>query len=410
MRIAYQYKLRPSASQKELLDRWLEMLRCQYNWLLAERFDWYEQNRSPVNACPLVCHLPELKEQPNYYNQKRSLVALKQNRPWYKDIHSQVLQDMVKRVHLTFERFLKGDSSGKRSGRPRFKGKGRYRSLTFPQASLTWIEGKYINLPKIGPVKVIWHRPIPDGFTVKTATVSQKADGWYLTLSLEDTSVPIASPDTPTVETTIGIDMGLSSFLVTDSGKDVPIPQHYRKAEKKLKRLQRSLSRKKKGSNRRKKAVKRVAKTHLKVFRQRKDFHYKTAHKLLSQRKHIAHENLNIKGIAKSSFAKSTLDAGWGTFLQILSVKAANAGLTTIAVNPSGTTQNCSGCGTKVPKTIQDRWHSCHVCGLELSRDHNAAINIKHSAVGHPVEYKKAQDTPDGIPGVTEKPALYASA
>ncbi|MEN9232081.1 MAG: transposase, partial [Thermostichus sp. DG02_5_bins_236] len=114
----------------------------------------------------------------------------------------------------------------------------------------------------------------------------------------------------------------------------------------------------------------------------------------LSQRKHIVHENLNVKGIAKSRFAKSTHDAGWGTFLQILLVKAANAGLTTIAVNPSGTTQNCSRCGTKVPKTIQDCWHSCHVCGLELSRDHNAAINIKHSAVGHPVEYKKAQDTP----------------
>ncbi|WP_448534433.1 helix-turn-helix domain-containing protein [Parathermosynechococcus lividus] len=86
MRIAYQYKPISIASQKELLERWVEMLRCQYNWFLAERFNWYEQNRSPVNACPLICHLPELKEQPNYYNQKRSLVALKQNRPWYKDI------------------------------------------------------------------------------------------------------------------------------------------------------------------------------------------------------------------------------------------------------------------------------------------------------------------------------------
>ncbi|MFM7447327.1 MAG: zinc ribbon domain-containing protein, partial [Leptolyngbyaceae cyanobacterium] len=91
-----------------------------------------------------------------------------------------------------------------------------------------------------------------------------------------------------------------------------------------------------------------------------------------------------------------------------LSVKAANAGLMTIAVNPNGTTQDCSGCGQKVPKEIQDRWHSCHHCGLELDRDHNAAINIKYRAVGHSV--LKAQETPDGIPGVTEKPALYANA
>ncbi len=92
--------------------------------------------------------------------------------------------------------------------------------------------------------------------------------------------------------------MGLKAFLVDDSGEEIAIPQHYRKAEKHLKRLQRLLSRKKKGSNRRKEAIKRIAKAHLKVANQRKDFHYKTAKKLLSQGKHVAHEKLNIKGIA----------------------------------------------------------------------------------------------------------------
>jgi len=122
--------------------------------------------------------------------------------------------------------------------------------------------------------------------------------------------------------------------------------------------------------------------------------------------KNIGHEALNIKGIARTRMAKSTHDAGWGQFLKILSVKAERAGLMAIAVNPNGTTQNCSACGQKVPKTIQERWHSCPNCGCELDRDHNAAINIKHRAVGHPV--LKAQETPDGMPGVTEKPALYA--
>jgi putative transposase len=178
----------------------------------------------------------------------------------YGEIHSQVLQDCVERVKKTFDRWFKGDSKGKRSGKPRFKGQGRYRSFTFPQMQQDCIDGKFIKLPKIGKVKLILHRPIPDGFKIKTATMTQKADGWYVTFSLEDSAVPELSPGTPTLDSAIGIDVGLKSFLVTDSGEEVPIPQPYRKAEKRLKRLQRSLSRKKKGSNRRKKAVKRVAK------------------------------------------------------------------------------------------------------------------------------------------------------
>ena len=189
------------------------------------------------------------------------------------------------------------------------------------------IDGKFIKLPKIGKVKVILHRALPDGFKIKTATITRKADGWYVTLSLEDSSVPELSPELPTLKNTIGIDMGLKSFLVMDDGKDEPIPQYYRKAQEKLGRLQRSLSRKKKGSRRRKKAVRRVAKAHQKVANQRQDFHYKTAKKLLNKGKHIGHEALNIKGIARTRMAKSTNDAGWGQFLQILSVKAANAGL-----------------------------------------------------------------------------------
>jgi len=387
---------------------WLNLLRWQYNYRLGERFNWYEQNRCDIHACPLICHLPELKDHPDFYSQKRDLVNSKALFPQYKTIHSQVLQDCIARVKKTFDRWMKGDCNGKRSGKPRFKGMNRYHSFTFPQMKQDCIEGKLIKLPMIGKVKLIQHRSLPDGFKIKTATVTRKVDGWYVTLSVEDASVPEITPDLPVMENTIGIDVGLKSFLVDDSGNEVEIPQCYRKSEVKLKKLQRSLSRKQKGSNRRKKAVKRVAQTHLKVARQRKDFHYKTARKLVSQGKHVAHEKLNIKGLAKSRLAKSVNDAGWGQFLSILGVKAERAGLLAIAVNPNGTSQDCSGCGTKVPKKIQDRWHSCPDCGCSLDRDHNAAINIKHRAVGHSV--LKAQVTSEAIAGVTEKPTLYASA
>jgi putative transposase len=405
MRTSYQYRLRLTQQQQATVDNWLELCRRQYNYRLAERFNWWEQNRCDVNACPLICYLPELNDRPNFYSQKRDLVNSKKLFSEYKDLPSHTLQDVIARVEKTFDRWLSGDSNGKRSGKPRFKGQGRYRSLGFPDPiKPEHIDGRFIQLPKIGKLKLILHRPLPDGFKIKTATISKKSDGYYITLSLQDSSVPELSPELPTLNNTIGIDMGLKAFLVTDAGEEVEIPQHYRKAEKRLKRIQRSLSRKKKGSNRRKKAIKQVAKAHLKIANQRKDFHYKTAKKLLDKGKNVGHEALNIKGIARTRMAKSTHDAGWGTFLQILSIKAERAGLMAIAVNPNGTTQICSRCGQKVIKEIKDRWHSCPHCGLELDRDHNAAINIKYRAVGLPV--LKAQVTPDAIAGVTEKPAL----
>jgi putative transposase len=110
--------------------------------------------------------------------------------------------------------------------------------------------GQFIHLPKIGAVRIIQHRPLPDGFVIKTATITRKADGWYVTLSLQDSSVPEFAPESATLENTTGIDMGLDSFLVTDAGESVPVPQYYRRAQKRLKRLQRAVSRKKKGSNR----------------------------------------------------------------------------------------------------------------------------------------------------------------
>lgn len=383
MRVAYQYRLRPTTQQTMELDRWLSMLCAQYNYLLADRFDWYEQNRCPINACPLICHLPELRDNPDYFSQKKTLPQLKVSHPWYAEIYSQVLQDVVKRVKTTFDRFLKGDGNGRRSGRPRFKQRSRYRTFTYPQMKAGCLQGNLINLPMFGKVKVVLHRPLPDGFKIKTASVTKKADGYYITLSLEDNAVPEIKPDI-NPDLMIGIDVGLKEFLTTSNGLVVPIPRHYRKAQKRLRVIQKRVSRRKKGGNRRLKAVKQLGKQHKKVADKRKDFHFKVAKKLLSTYDVIAHEDLNVKGLARTRLAKSVLDASWSSFLSILTTKAANAGLLVIGVNPNGTTQDCSQCGVKVPKKLHERWHSC-ACGCELDRDLNAAINIKRKAEGHPV-------------------------
>jgi putative transposase len=393
MKISYQYKIRPNKEQVKKIDKTLEMLRHQYNYLLAQRFDWYEQNRCPIDRCPLICYLPELKEQPNYYSQKASLVQLKINRPWYRSIHSQVLQEVPKKVELAFARCLKGDVNGKKSGRPRFKGKGQYKTFTYSQfKSQTLVRAacrrqdsltlRYhfvnnrITLSKIGDIKAIVHRLIPDGFDIKTVSLTRKADGYYVTLSLDDKTVPIIKPDFNT-DKIVGIDVGLIDFYVASDNTRIVAPKHFRKSERKLKSAQRRVSRRKKGSNRRKKAITKLAKQHKKVADTRKDFHFKTANNLLKKYDVIAVEKLNIKGLAKSRLAKSVNDAGWGQFLSILSNKAENAGLKVIAVNPNGTSQECSSCGQKVKKLLSQRMHNCPNCNISLCRDLNASLIIK---------------------------------
>ncbi|PSB53748.1 transposase [filamentous cyanobacterium Phorm 6] len=403
MRTSYQYRLRPTKLQATEIDRWLSLLCAQYNYLLADRFNWYEQNRSPINACPLVCHLPELRENPDYYSQKKTLPQLKKTHPWYAGVYSQVLQDVVKRVKVTFDRFLKGDSNGKRSGRPRFKPRSRYRTFTYPQVKDGCLQNNLINLPMFGKVKVILHRSIPDGFKIKTVSVTKKADGYYATLSLEDSTVPEIKPDF-NPQKIAGIDMGLKDFLTTSEGETVAIPQHYRKAQKRLRTIQKRVSRRKKGSSRRHKAVKQLGKCHKKVADKRKDFHFKTANNLLKKYEVVAVEDLNVKGLARTRLAKSVLDAGWSSFLSILINKAVNAGLLVIPVSAYNSSQDCSNCGEKVPKKLHERWHDCPNCGCSLDRDHNAAIVIKNRAVGHPVF--KAQLMSEAIAGVAEKPTL----
>lgn len=399
------------------------MLRHQYNWMLADRFDWWEMNRCAVNSCPLVSSITEPREQPEYYGQKRSLVTLKQDRPWYKEIHSQVLQDMVKRVKLAFDRYLKGDCNGKRSGRPRFKNANRYRSFTYPQASIDWIDGNRIELPKIGAVKVVWHRPLPAGFKVKSAIITHKADGWYITLSLQDESVPKLPDIVPDWDNSIGIDMGLEHFVADSEGELIDYPKHFRSAEEKLARLQQKRELRPKGSIARKRLNQRIARLHQKIARQRYQFHCETANLLLSKADVIFTEDLNVANMvkrckpkqdadgkflpngqaAKSGLNKSFADAGISQFVnQILPFKAERAGKRTIKVDPSGTSQHCCICLNRVPKELSDRWHSCPSCGNAMPRDTNSGVLIKKVGLGL-ASLKKARK-PKGL----EKPALYA--
>src|SRR5581483_10267601 len=172
------------------------------------------------------------------------------------------------------------------------------------------------------------------------------------------------------------------SFYTDSEGIAVPNPRFLRKAEQKLKRLHRRKDRKKKGSANRKKAIKRLAKGYLKVSRQRQDFAVKTARALILSHDLIAYEDLQIANLVKNHhLAKSISDAAWGQFLAWLRYYGGLASVPVVAVSPRFTSQDCSGCGERVYKSLSTRTHVCPACGLVLDRDHNAALNILESAL-----------------------------
>jgi putative transposase len=411
MKIAYQYKLLPNYKQRCRMDKWLDMLRHQYNFLLADRFDWWEMNRSPINACPLVSSIAEPREQPEYYGQKRSLVNLKKDRDWYSDIHADILQDMVKRVDLAFSRFIKGDSKGKHSGRPRFKVKNRYRTFAYQRVKPNCIQGNQITLPKLGAIKFVQHRPIPDGFVIKRALVTNKADGWYVTLTLEDISVP----DSPIIEifptegNSLGVDAGLEYFVACSDGTMIEPPKFFRRAEEQLAKLQVKRELRPKGGKARRKLKGQIAKLHQCIARQRKQWHFEVAGLLVNKADILFLEALKVSNMArrnkpkrdedgtflpngqasKSGLNKSFADAGIAGFLnEILPYKAEKAGRAVRTVNPAGTSQHCANCLNQVPKDLSDRWHECS-CGASMPRDLNSGILIKKVGLGVSLTLKR---------------------
>nr|WP_279232216.1 transposase [Thermus albus] len=355
---AFKYRLYPTKPQKRDLEKVLSLCRQLYNAALRERREAYKKAQKTIG----------------FYEQKRYLPEIRAALPEYKLVHSQVLQDVIKRVDRAFQGFFPRVKKGQRAGYPRFKGKGRYDSFTFPQAEVTGVklqkDGKRVFLHGVGSVKVKLHRPLEG--KIKTATVKREGDDWYIIFVCEVEPKPL-----PESHEAIGIDLGTNPhFLVTSDGEMVEAPRYYQKTQEKLAKVQSELSRKKRGSNRYRKAKRQLAKLHRKIANQRKDFHHKLARRLVNRYGTIVHEDLNINGLSRSYLAKGVLDAGWGQFLQILAYKAAEAGRRVIGVDPKYTSQDCPVCGHREKKPLWVREFKCPSCGTLLHRDVAAAVNI----------------------------------
>jgi putative transposase len=311
------------------------------------------------------------------YDTQAMLPDWKAKRPSLKLLHSQVLQNVQVRVDLAFQAFFRRVKAGETEvGYPRFKGFGRYDSITYPQyGNGVEIRGNDLIVSKIGRVQVVWHRPVEG--QVKTVTLRRSRTGkWYVSFSCEVESKRLS----PT-EHVVGVDVGLASFATLSNGEQIDNPRFYRRDEADLKRAQQrkdaAKTAQKWDENRHRK--KALAHIHERIANRRSDFAHKRSRELVNTYQVIVFEDLEPQQIGAGKgrgMRKSIMDVAWSQFVSMTRGKAEEAGRTVILVNPRNTSKMCSHCGQLVEKDLSVRVHTCPHCGLVMDRDQNAAINI----------------------------------
>lgn len=352
---AYKYRIYPTAPQKELIAKHIGSCRFVYNLALETKTTAYIGSKHNFSAFDLTKQIPDLKKEC----------------PWLKEVNSQSLQQSIHNMDSAFKSFFKG------AGFPKFKSKHKgSQSFSVPQG--VEIKDGVLSIPKFREgIQMSLHRPIKG--VIKSATVSTTPTGKYFVSILCDTGEPL--PQKPEVEegTTVGIDLGIKSFIVSSEGEEIENPKYLRTALAKLKYVQRKYS-KHKG----KRTKKRLALLHEKVVNKRKDFLHKTSTRLIRENQTIALETLSVKNMVKNhSLAQAISDASWSTFVSMLEYKADWCGRNILKIGrfaPSSKT--CSNCGS-INKELQlkDREWTCGSCSTVLDRDVNAACNIKSFAL-----------------------------
>ncbi|MDJ0617322.1 MAG: transposase [Calothrix sp. MO_192.B10] len=382
--LTYEFKLKPTADQKEIFNEWLEANRQVYNYALGERKDWYKSRACDVNSCSIKSQyiIPADTPRPTYNSQAKALTEAKKQYPHLKQVQSQVLQQTLKRVETAFTSMWE-----RNFGFPRFKKRGRMRSFVFPQFKNNPVMGNKIKLPVIGVVGFRKSRPIPEDAKVKQVRIVKRISGWYAMITLQwDVSVPQPTPHGKA----LGVDVGLTSMVATSNGLLVKRPRFFVDAECKLKLLQQRVTRKPKGTKNWHKAQRKVAKLHEYVANCRKDWHRKLSHQLCEGVGMIFVEDLNLVGLSRGMLGKHCLDAGFGQFFNILEQTCFNRGVYFQKVDARKTSQICPNCQQETgKKTLAERVHKCDNCSYTTDRDVAASevVLIRGlAAVGHTVK------------------------
>lgn len=351
---AFKYRLYPTEPQKDLIAKHIGSSRFVYNLALETKNATYISAKHNYSAFDLIKQLPELKKE----------------LPWLKEVNSQSLQQSIQNMDIAFKKFFKGD------GFPKFKKKSNSGSFSIPQNVL--VENNLLVIPKFKEgIKIVLHREIKG--TLKSATISVTPTGKYFVSILVDTNTEIPTKVPIKENTTIGVDLGIKDFAITSDGEVFENPKYLRKAQGKLKYVQRKYS-KHKG----KRTKQRLALLHEDVVNKRKDFLHKLSTQLIRENQTIAIETLAVKNMLKNhNLAQSISDASWSTFVSMLEYKADWYGKNILRIGQfAPSSKTCSNCGNiNKELTLKDREWTCSNCSTVLDRDVNAACNIKSFAL-----------------------------
>ncbi len=317
----------------------------------------------------------------NKLNKYTKILSDSEEYPFVHKLNSMARQASAERAWFSISRFYdncKQKKPGKK-GYPKFKKFSRsveYKTCGWKLSD----DRKYLSITDstgIGKLKLVGSRDLHfyQKDQIKRVRLVRRADGYYAQFCIDITRVE----NSDSTGNYLGIDVGLESFYTDSTGKKVENPRFLRKSEKKLKKLQRKLSKCKKGSKNRRKAQAKLARKHLKISRQRKDFVIKTARCVAMSNDIVVIENLNIKGLVRAKLAKSINDASWSMFREWLEYFCQIFDRKLIAVNPNYTSQDCSNCGKRVKKSLSTRTHICS-CGARLDRGHAPRVRLHHNA------------------------------
>jgi putative transposase len=331
-----------------------------YNSALEQRRTWYRKTGKSVTYNDQTVQLTDLRTEVEF-------AALP----------VEVARSALRRLDQSFKAFFRRvKSASAKAGFPRFRARDRYSTIGLGRRKIKRdpndSRNAWLSLPDRSLVRFRMHRETVG--EIRDVSLTRDARGrWFVLFQCDvgdSVAKVVAAPERAT-----GIDVGLTHFATLADGSTVANPRFFKHAQAGLARIQHEFSRKTRGSSSRRKAKAAVARAYERTQNARKNFHFHTVRDLLRRYDLVCFEDLDITGLVKLGLAKHILDAGWGQFLAILVCKAEEAGKWAIAVDPRGTTQECSDCGVVVPKGLGDRTHKCD-CGLTLGRDHNAAINI----------------------------------
>ncbi|SUD48907.1 transposase, IS605 OrfB family [Nocardia otitidiscaviarum] len=396
MQLRYNFRVYPTPGQRIALGQAFGCARVVYNDGLRARREAFESGQR-IGDAELSTRLTEAKNT--------------RERAWLSEVSSVVLQQALADLNSAYRNFFASVTGKRKGGKvapPRFRSrKDNRQAIRFTRNArfVVTAAGK-LRLPKIGDVPVRWSRELPSA--PSSVTIIRDAAGRYFASFVVD----VDPRPLPSVDSELGIDLGLSTFAVGSDGKMITSPRFLRQAERRLRKAQKALSRKDKGSKNRAKARRKVARAHAKVADTRRDWAHKQSTMIIRDNQAVYVEDLCIKGLARTRLAKSVHDAGWGMFVRMLEEKAARYGRQFSKVDrwfPS--TRMCSVCGAigeKQPLHVRE-W-TC-TCGTAHDRDLNAAINILAAGRAEsstPVELVSVS-TPVERPAVKQEPAGSAA-